>query len=176
MCDDLQNTCPNVYVKKKAGLLFSLLYCCCRRPCPGDAVFCCERESTLFGLPKEDTTRNQWLSCTYSTVPEQFNPNIRVCAAHVREDLFPESGRVANNAGLHKTCFYIVGQFQHWFINFFIYKAHLKTTQGWPKCCTDQSHRMKIYFIYLFFFARLLTYISSFLLLMVQTRVLSSVE
>ncbi len=26
-------------------------------PCPGDAVFRCESESTLFGLPKEDTTR-----------------------------------------------------------------------------------------------------------------------
>ncbi len=24
--------------------------------CPGDAVFRCESESTLFGLPKEDTT------------------------------------------------------------------------------------------------------------------------
>ncbi len=45
-------------------------------PCPG--VFHCERESTFFGLPKEDTTRNQWLSCIYNTVPEQFNPNIRV--------------------------------------------------------------------------------------------------
>ncbi len=32
--------------------------------CPGDAVFRCESESTLFGLPKEGTTRNQWLSCT----------------------------------------------------------------------------------------------------------------
>ncbi len=38
--------------------------------CPGDAVFRCERETTLFGLPKEDTTRNQWLSCIYNTVPE----------------------------------------------------------------------------------------------------------
>ncbi len=56
-------------------------------PCPGDAVFH-ESESTLFGLPKEDTTRNQWLSCIYNTVPEQFNPNIRVCAAHFTEDCF----------------------------------------------------------------------------------------
>ncbi len=31
-------------------------------PCPGHAVFRCESESTLFGLPKEDTTRNQWLT------------------------------------------------------------------------------------------------------------------
>ncbi len=55
-------------------------------PCPGDAVFCCE--STLFGLLKEDTTRNQWLSCIYKTVPEQYNANIRVCAAHFTEDYF----------------------------------------------------------------------------------------
>ncbi len=56
--------------------------------CRGDAVFGCEIESTLFGLPKEDTTRNQWLSSIYNTVTEQFNPNIRVCAAHFTEDYF----------------------------------------------------------------------------------------
>ncbi len=54
-------------------------------PCRGDAVFHCESESTSFGLPKEDTTRNQWLSYIYNTVPEQYNANIRVCAAHFRE-------------------------------------------------------------------------------------------
>ncbi len=59
-------------------------------PCPGDAVFHCE--STLFGLPKEDTTRNRWISCIYYTVPEQFNPNIRVCAAHFMEDYFLKLG------------------------------------------------------------------------------------
>ncbi len=57
--------------------------------CPGDAVFRCETESTLFGFQtKKDTTRNQWLSCIYNTVPEQFNTNIRVCAAHLTEDYF----------------------------------------------------------------------------------------
>ncbi len=55
-------------------------------PCPEDPVLRCESKSTFFGLPKEDTTRNQWLSCIYNTVPEQFNPNIRVCAAHFTED------------------------------------------------------------------------------------------
>ncbi len=44
-------------------------------------VFRCESETTLFGLPKEDTTRNQWLSYIYNTVPEHFNTNIRVCEA-----------------------------------------------------------------------------------------------
>ncbi len=29
--------------------------------------------------------------------------------------------------------------FIHSFVHSFIYKAHLKTTQGWPKCCTDQE-------------------------------------
>ncbi len=43
-------------------------------------MFSCESKSTLFGLPKEDATRNEWLSCIYSTVPEQFSPNIGVCA------------------------------------------------------------------------------------------------
>ncbi len=47
-------------------------------PCPGDAVFRGESESTLCGLPKEDTIRNQWLSCIYNSVPEQFNPNSAV--------------------------------------------------------------------------------------------------
>ncbi len=49
-------------------------------------MFSCESESTLFGCPKEDTTRSQGLSSIYNTVPEQFNPNIGVCAAHFTED------------------------------------------------------------------------------------------
>ncbi len=57
-------------------------------PCPGDAVYRYERESNLFGFPKEDTTRNQWLSSIYNTVSEQFNPNIREREAHFTEDCF----------------------------------------------------------------------------------------
>ncbi len=81
-------------------------------PCPGDAVFRWESESTLFGLPKEDTTRNQWLSCIYNTVPEQLNPNIKSVRNAFYGGLFPEPGRVANNAGLLEGCFYKVEQFQ----------------------------------------------------------------
>ncbi len=55
-------------------------------------MFRCESETTLFGLPKENTTRNQWLSCIYDTVPEQFNPNIRMCVAHYTEDCFLNLG------------------------------------------------------------------------------------
>ncbi len=43
-------------------------------------MFRCERD------PKEDTTRNQWFSYIYNTVPEHFNPNIRVCAAQYTQD------------------------------------------------------------------------------------------
>ncbi len=54
-------------------------------PCRGDAVFRCESESTLFGLANEFTTRNQWLSYIYNTVPEQYNANIHnVCSAFYR--------------------------------------------------------------------------------------------
>ncbi len=51
-------------------------------------MFRCESESTLFGLPNEYTTRNQWLIYIYNTVPEQYNTNIRVCAAHLQRTVF----------------------------------------------------------------------------------------
>ncbi len=77
-------------ISKKEGAIFILAVVLLLplAPCPRDAVFCCESENTLFGLPKEDTIRNQWLSCISNTVPEQCNPNIRVCAAHFMEDYF----------------------------------------------------------------------------------------
>ncbi len=43
---------------------------------------------TCLGFQKEDTTRNKWLSYIYNTVSEQFNANIRVCAAHFTADYF----------------------------------------------------------------------------------------
>ncbi len=80
---------PNVYaVKEGRTIILSVVLLLPPPACPGDAVFHCERESSLFGLPKEDTTRNQWFSCIYNTVPEQYNANIRVCAAHFMEDCF----------------------------------------------------------------------------------------
>ncbi len=51
------------------------------------------KEKHFVWDPKEDTTRNQWLSYIHNTVPEQLNTNIGVCAAQ-----FTESGRVAYNA------------------------------------------------------------------------------
>ncbi len=55
-------------------------------------MFLCKSETTLFGLPKKDTTRNKLLTSIYNTVPEQFNSNIRVCAAHFTEDYFLNVG------------------------------------------------------------------------------------
>ncbi len=77
---------PNVYANQEGGtIILAVILFLPPAPCPETlAVFRCESESTLFGLPKEDTTRNQCLSCIYNTVPEQFNPNIRVCAEVMR--------------------------------------------------------------------------------------------
>ncbi len=57
-------------------------------PPAGDAVFCCE--SSLFGLPKEDTTRNQWLSYIYNTAQNSTTQILECvhCAAHFTEDYF----------------------------------------------------------------------------------------
>ncbi len=84
---------PNVYAKKggRTIILTVVVLLLPSAPCPGDAVFRCESETTLFGL-KEDTTRNQWLSYIQNTFPEQFNPNIRVCVAHFTEDCFLNLG------------------------------------------------------------------------------------
>ncbi len=97
-------------------------------PCPGDAMFRCERESTLFGLPKEDTTRNQYLRVPeiqdfkichihnyteynqqWNVSSEQFNPNISVGSTFYG-GLFPEPW--SSLLAMHKGCFYKVGQFQ----------------------------------------------------------------
>ncbi len=59
--------------------------------CNNEAVFRCERETTLFGLLNENTSRNQ-LSYICKTVPEQYNANIRVCAAHFAVDYFLNLG------------------------------------------------------------------------------------
>ncbi len=81
MWEDFNNT-------KKEGVtvILAVVLLLPPAPCSGDAVFRCERETTVFVLPKEDTTRDQWLSCVHNTVPEQFNPNIRERAAHLTED------------------------------------------------------------------------------------------
>ncbi len=85
---------PNVYTMKEGGTIILTVVLLLRQetPCRGDAVFRCESESTLCSLPKEDTTRNQCLSCIYNTVQEEFNPNIRVCAlcSAFYGGLFPE--------------------------------------------------------------------------------------
>ncbi len=87
LCGEIFITPPKCLRKERVRDLY---YCCsivaAAAPCAGDAVFRCESETTLFGLPKEETTRNQWLSCVSNTVPEQYKPNIRVCAAHFTQD------------------------------------------------------------------------------------------
>jgi len=52
--------------------------------------FYCESESTLIALPKEDTTRNQWLSCISNTVPE---PKYSDVCSTLYGGLCPDPGR-----------------------------------------------------------------------------------
>ncbi len=67
--------------EKVHDFFLSLLYCCCHRR-HVLAVFRCESESTLFGLPKEDTTRNAWLSCIYNTF-QNSSTQIFECVQHI---------------------------------------------------------------------------------------------
>ncbi len=51
---------PNVYAKIEVVIcIMAVVLFLPPEPGSGDAVFRCERETTLFGLQKEDTTRNQ---------------------------------------------------------------------------------------------------------------------
>ncbi len=113
MWEDLQNT-AQMYTQKNEGVIFILAVVLLLppAPCPGDAVFRCESESTFFGLPNEDTTRNQWLSYIYNTVPEQYNANIRVCAAHFTEDCFLNLGESSLQCEHYEWLWTLVGQFQ----------------------------------------------------------------
>ncbi len=69
----------------------------------------CKRETTLFVLPKEDTTRNQRLSCIYNNSTQILD---RV--QHILRRLCPEPGRVtlSYNSSVLKDCFYKVERFQ----------------------------------------------------------------
>ncbi len=84
-------------MKEGGTIILTVILLLLPAPCPGDTVFCRESKSTLFGLPKQDKTINQWLSYIYNTFPEQINPNIRVCAlcSTFYRGLFPEPGIVA---------------------------------------------------------------------------------
>jgi len=77
---------PKCSCKERRRNFYS--HCCCQRHVV-EMLFHCESENTLFGLPKQDTTRNQWLICINNTVPEQLNPNIQ---------MFPDPGTEDYNA------------------------------------------------------------------------------
>ncbi len=56
-------------------------------PCPGDMCFFVKAKVLCLGF--QTRTQLEISGCyIYNTVPEQFNPNIRVCAAHFMEDFF----------------------------------------------------------------------------------------
>ncbi|XP_041843780.1 uncharacterized protein LOC121641607 [Melanotaenia boesemani] len=55
-----------------------------RRRC----ILHCERKYPLYGLPKEDEEKNQWLRFIFNTVPQQYSPNLVLCSLHFTEDCF----------------------------------------------------------------------------------------
>ncbi|KAA0721671.1 hypothetical protein E1301_Tti022459 [Triplophysa tibetana] len=63
-------------------------------------VLCFERKSVLFSLPKVDDVKNRWLRFIFSTKPDQYNPNLLLCARHFTDDCFSNIG--AYNAGFCK--------------------------------------------------------------------------
>ncbi|XP_051761736.1 piggyBac transposable element-derived protein 4-like isoform X2 [Ctenopharyngodon idella] len=45
-------------------------------------------KSFVFGLPRDAGLREQWLKFMFNSVPDNYNPNLAVCAAHFTEDSF----------------------------------------------------------------------------------------
>lgn len=48
----------------------------------------CASVTQLFGLPKEEEKKNQWLKFIYGTRPDQYNLNIFLCFRHFTKDSF----------------------------------------------------------------------------------------
>ncbi len=44
--------------------------------------------SSVFGLPTDAVVRQQWLKFMFDYVPDNYNPNLALCAAHFTEDSF----------------------------------------------------------------------------------------
>ncbi|XP_067284722.1 uncharacterized protein [Pseudorasbora parva] len=45
-------------------------------------------KSPLFGLPTDAARRDQWLQFMFNSLPEKYDPNLKLCAAHFTEDSF----------------------------------------------------------------------------------------
>jgi len=63
----------------------------------GRCEFRCESRTHLFGLPRTDGIRDQWLQFIYNAVPQRYNPKVRLCSAHFTKDSFLNLGEY--NAG-----------------------------------------------------------------------------
>ncbi|XP_030605848.1 uncharacterized protein LOC115794460 [Archocentrus centrarchus] len=60
----------------------------------------CERKFPLYALPKEDEVKNQWLKFIFTTIPQQYNPNLLLCSLHFTENCF--LNRAQFNAGFSR--------------------------------------------------------------------------
>ncbi len=89
-CGEICITPPKyIYAMKEGGAILAVELL---PPCPEMLCFVV-KEKHFVWLPKEHTTGNQWISCIYNTVPEQFNPNIGECAAQFTDDCVLNQGK-----------------------------------------------------------------------------------
>ncbi len=72
-------------------------------PCRGDAVcFVVKVKVLCLAFQMSTQLEIQWLSYIYNTVPEEYNANIRVCAAHFTEDCFLNLGESSLQCELYE--------------------------------------------------------------------------
>ncbi len=75
-------------MKEGVTIIFTVVLLLPLAPCPG-AGFHFESKTSLFGLHNWKSVVKLYLQY----YPKQYNPNIRVCAAHFMEDCFLNLGK-----------------------------------------------------------------------------------
>ncbi|KAM4736443.1 uncharacterized protein FYW61_006582 [Anableps anableps] len=48
----------------------------------------CDGQPTMYGLPRRDDKKEQWLRFIFNTIPKQYNPELLLCALHFTKDCF----------------------------------------------------------------------------------------
>ncbi|KAJ8278122.1 hypothetical protein GJAV_G00084110 [Gymnothorax javanicus] len=48
----------------------------------------CDLKTNLYGLPKAEEVKRQWLKFIFNYIPQQYNPSLYLCYRHFTEDCF----------------------------------------------------------------------------------------
>lgn len=48
----------------------------------------CDLKTNLYGLPKAEEVKRQWLKFIFNCIPQQYNPSLYLCYRHFTEDCF----------------------------------------------------------------------------------------